>query len=128
MKAFFLAILLISSYLPVDLMAQSNQNAESAAVNDDKFVGSIITDPAISRRCEDLLENRKKKILHKNKLLSLLDRNRRLLKSVTPEKVSIIHKLEDNFNDLRRELYNTRQQISYADEDIVKKGCPGIIL
>jgi hypothetical protein len=92
------------------------------------FGGSVITDPSITSRCEDLLDKRKLKVRHKNRILGLLDRNRRLRKRTSYKKQTIIKKLEKNFNDLRQELYLTRQKIFFADEDIVRKGCPGIVL
>jgi hypothetical protein len=92
------------------------------------FGDSVITDPSITSRCEDLLDKRKFKISYKNKILGLLDRNRRLRKRTSFEKQTIIKRLEKNFTDLRRELYLTRQKIFFADEDIVRKGCPGIVL
>lgn len=91
-------------------------------------IQSILTDPSFSNRCDDLLEKRNKKIVHKNKILSLIDRNRRLRKTVASNKITIKNNLEKNFSDLRRELYLTRQKITFADEEIIRKGCPGIVL
>jgi len=89
---------------------------------------SIIEDPSFSTKCEILLDERTKKIDLKNRILGLIDRNRRLRKLSPPEKQSVIEKLEINFTSLRRELYLTRQKISNSDEEIVRKGCPGITI
>ncbi|MFZ8933605.1 MAG: hypothetical protein ACO20H_04665 [Bacteriovoracaceae bacterium] len=89
---------------------------------------SIIEDPSFSTKCAVLLDERTKKIDLKNRILGLIDRNRRLRKITPGEKQSIVNKLETNFTELRRELYLTRQKILNSDEEIVRKGCPGITI
>lgn len=89
---------------------------------------TVITDPSISRRCELLTEKRQEKIANKQKLLAMIERNKHLQK-ITPEnKESIKKKLEFNLGHLEHELILTQTQIQYQEENIVRKGCPGIAL
>jgi hypothetical protein len=89
---------------------------------------TVINDPSISRRCELLTENRKEKIAHKQRILAMIERNRHL-QSITPEnKVTIKKKLETNLGHLEHELTLTQTQIQFHEENIVRKGCPGISL
>lgn len=89
---------------------------------------TVITDPSISRRCELLTEKRQEKIANKQRILALIERNKHLQK-ITPEnKVSIKQKLEVNLGHLEHELTLTQTQIQYHEENIVRKGCPGITL
>ena len=48
---------------------------------------------------------------------------------ITPEnKESVKQKLEVNLGHLEHELILTQTQIQYQEENIVRKGCPGIAL
>jgi hypothetical protein len=91
-------------------------------------IGSVITDPSISKRCEALTLKRTKKIKHKQKLAGLVERNKRLQKITPKAKVTVKEKLTENLYKLNRELRLTRIRIDHLTEDIVRKGCPGIIL
>ena len=89
---------------------------------------TVITDPSISRRCELLTEKRAEKISNKQRILALIERNKHLQK-ITPEnKLTIKKKLEVNLGHLEHELILTQTQIQYQEENIVRKGCPGISL
>jgi hypothetical protein len=67
---------------------------------------TVVTDPAISRRCDALMKQRYEKIDHKQKITGLLERNKRLT----------------------QELRHTLNQIQNREENIIRKGCPGITL
>ncbi len=104
----------------------------SASVNQMAFAEdykrTVITDPSISRRCELLTEKRQEKIANKQRILALIERNKHLQK-ITPEnKVTVKRKLEINLGHLEHELILTQTQIQYQEENIVRKGCPGITL
>lgn len=89
---------------------------------------TVITDPSISRRCELLTEKRQEKIANKQRILAMIERNKHLQK-ITPEnKVTVKRKLEVNLGHLEHELILTQTQIQYQEENIVRKGCPGITL
>ena len=92
------------------------------------FKGSVITEPTKTRRCEELIKGRGRKITFKNSLLGLIDRNKKLRKMVSREKVSVHEKLERNLINLKRELKLARIKIQKASEEIIIKGCPGISL
>lgn len=89
---------------------------------------TVITDPSISRRCELLTEKRQEKIANKQRILAMIERNKHL-QTITPEnKVSVKRKLEVNLGHLEHELILAQTQIQYQEENIVRKGCPGITL
>lgn len=89
---------------------------------------TVITDPGISRRCGALMKQRTQKIDHKQKLGSLIERNRRLIKITPPERKTLVKKLRKTFKSLKRELRLTLNQIQNKEENIIRKGCPGITL
>lgn len=95
---------------------------------DDDYRQTVITDPSISRRCNALMKQRNQKIDHKQKIRSLLERNRRLIKITPPERQSLLKKLRKNFKSLSYELRHTLNQIQNKEESIIRKGCPGIVL
>lgn len=89
---------------------------------------TVITDPSISRRCEILTEGRKEKLSNKQRILAMIERNKRLQK-ITPEnKITLKRKLEINLGHLEHELTLVLTQIQFHEENIVRKGCPGITL
>lgn len=89
---------------------------------------TVINDPSISRRCELLSEKRIEKIANKQRILAMIERNKHL-QNITPDnKVTVKKKLEVNLGHLEHELVLTLNQIQYQEENIVRKGCPGISL
>lgn len=89
---------------------------------------TVVTDPAISRRCDALMKQRYEKIDHKQKITGLLERNKRLIKLTPLERKTLRKKLKKNFKRLTQELRHTLNQIQNREENIIRKGCPGITL
>ena len=88
--------------------------------------GSVITDPSISIRCQELVEERTLKINHKQRISALIVRNK-VLQKITPDfKKSLKGKIQQNYSNLERELYLAKAKIEHLEENIVRKGCPGI--
>ena len=100
----------------------------SANLRSEDYKRSVINDPSISRRCELLTEARKDKILSKQRVAGLIERNKHL-QEITPEnKTSVKRKLEINLGHLEHELTLIQTQIQHHEENIVRKGCPGVTL
>lgn len=95
---------------------------------DNEFSINVITDPAISRRCQELLEKRNEKVVLRQKLSGLLSRNERLQKITPAEKKSIIRELNANKLGISKELRLVNMRIQRYEEDLIRKGCPGIQL
>jgi hypothetical protein len=74
-------------------------------------IRNVITDPAVSKRCKALITERNQKIENKQKLTSLLRK-----------------KLEITKISLQNNLRLTKFRIKSMEENIVRKGCPGISL
>jgi len=89
---------------------------------------TVINDPSISRRCELLTEKRQEKIANKQRILGLIERNKHLQQIAPENKITVKRKLEENLGHLEHELLLTTTQIQYQEENIVRKGCPGISL
>jgi hypothetical protein len=100
----------------------------SSTVSFSKRSNQIINNQSVTKFCEELLDDRENIINKKNKILELLNRNRKLQEIVPRTKKTLLKKLFRNFNELRVELYLSRQKIQHANEDVIRKGCPGIIL
>lgn len=100
----------------------------STHVSAEDYKRTVITDPSTSRRCELLTQARQEKIGNKQRILAMIERNKHLQK-ITPEnKESVKKKLEINLGHLEHELTLVMTQIQFHEENIVRKGCPGITL
>ena len=112
----------------LSLLVYSALLTNASYAQSEDFRQTVITDPAISRRCSALIKQREEKIDHKQKIQSLLERSKRLLKLTPKERKTILSKLTKNRKRLKRELKLTLNQIQNKEENIVRKGCPGITL
>lgn len=90
------------------------------------FAQSGITDPTISLRCQELINARQSKLLNKQKIRELIDRNEKLQKITPEERVSIREKLILNHSKLEKELELVLLKIEKQEETIIRQGCPGI--
>jgi hypothetical protein len=90
--------------------------------------GSIITDPRITSRCDHLGQKREEKIQIKQRLTALLLRSERLIKGTPENKISVKSKLTTNRSRLQQEMALNKVLTSQVEEEIVRKGCPGINL
>lgn len=108
-------ILVFSLLIATELIAQD-------------FKRKIITDPAISRRCEQLIQEREDKVQHKQKIMELISRNRLLFIETPKHRLSVLEKLRLNYGKLRRELRLSLIKISRQEEHLVRRGCPGVKL
>lgn len=88
----------------------------------------IITDPSISRRCEELLNHRKQKIGHKQRITYLIEHAKKLKNRTPDNKISIEERLSRTTLDLIKEAKLTTLQISHIEENIIRHGCPGLSL
>lgn len=95
---------------------------------DDYIRGAVITDPSTTRRCDELINERKEKINYKNKILSLIDKNKKLKMMSPPEKISIHEILDKTTKSLEDKLEIASQKIQTSGEEIIRLGCPGITL
>lgn len=97
--------------------------AQETSINRD-----IITDPNLSSRCKELMQDRNDKVKVRQRLTGLLERNQNLLKKTPEMKVTMKKRLESNQITLRNELYLATLQVQSLEESIIRSGCPGINL
>ena len=91
-------------------------------------IRDIITDPAVSKRCKYLIDRRNDKIQVQQRLNSLLQRSEKLLLRTKPEEKSIKTNLEFAKTRIENTLSLTKLKVRKMEENIVRKGCPGISL
>lgn len=111
-----LSFLALSSFILSVSVAQVNMH------ND------IIKDPAISRRCKALLQERSDKIIVQQKLTALIMRNQKMQNKTLDKQEVVLSKLEQLDVRLKNNLKLTKIRIVNMEENIVRKGCPGITL
>lgn len=90
--------------------------------------GSVIDDPALTSRCQELIEERNQKITFRQKLAGLIQRNERLKKITPVSKLTIKKKLDSNYKRLSHEFELSKLKLTNMEENIIRKGCPGITL
>lgn len=94
----------------------------------DSSVKEILTDPNLSTRCKELMQERNDKIKIRQKLSSLLQRNQNLLKQTPSMRKAMRSSLQSNQVTVRNELYLATLQVQSMEETIIRSGCPGINL
>lgn len=109
--------------LPLLFISTNFVNAQSGSIQE-----KIITDPSISRRCEELLNHRRQKIGHKQRITYLIEHAKKLKKQTPENKVSIDQKISETTLELIKEAKLTTLQISHIEENIIRHGCPGLSL
>ena len=102
--------------------------AAAAFAQDASVVKDIITDPNLSLRCKDLMQERNDKIKIRQRLSGLLERNQNLLKKTPEMRQTMRRRLEANQITVRNELYLATLQVQTMEESIIRSGCPGINL
>lgn len=91
-------------------------------------VQDVIRDPVISKRCKALLKERFEKIQVEQRLNALIMRNQKLQNRARPNQKSLKQTLELNHTQLKNTLRLTRLRIESMQENIIRKGCPGLTI
>lgn len=89
---------------------------------------NILKDPAVSLRCKELISERKEKIEVKQKTQFLLRRSVGIQENAPNEKKSIKRKMRVTAAKLKKKLYIVEKQIERMEKNIVRTGCPGLVL
>lgn len=93
-----------------------------------KNLNKLIEKPIASRRCQALLKDRNEKIIVKQRLNALVMRSEKLIKKAKKSQKLGSGKLQYTQIKLKNQLRFTNLRIKAMEEDIVRKGCPGIVL
>jgi hypothetical protein len=88
----------------------------------------VITDPNLSLKCKDLMQDRSEKIKFRQKLNDLLQRTDYLMKRIPFNKSQMRIQTEANQINIKNELYLADLQVKSMEENIIRSGCPGINL
>jgi hypothetical protein len=110
------------------MICLSAQEMASAPEMDFSLKNEFIEDPAFSRRCKDLLIKRTERIDHKNRLSALRLKNEHLQKKTPKNKDIIRTSLGKNLLKLVQEIKMSEYNIETIEEDIIRRGCSGLIL
>lgn len=82
-----------------------------------------------SNRCQELLNKRVKKINFIGKLEGLGQRSKKLIQlSKKQNRVNTHEQLVRSGKNIERELMTAKMNLENMEEDIIRKGCPGIQL
>lgn len=104
---------------------QENSLAVNGDINLDINEDLIVT-PIMSRKCQELLKFREQRIKLRQKAQFLVKRVEKLLKNSPSQRKYLKKKLELVQSEIGQEIYLLTFQISSLEEDIVRKGCPGV--
>ena len=91
-------------------------------------IRDVIQDPVISRRCKSLLKDRANKIKVQQKLNSMILRNEKLQAQLKPNQKVALNKLTLHKTQLTNNSRLAAVRLKAMEENIVRKGCPGITL
>lgn len=89
---------------------------------------NIIEDPTVSLRCKRLLEERNEKIGYQQRLKALLKRTQKLEKHSAKNRESALKQVEIAQTEIENDIRLTSMRIQSMEENIIRKGCPGIRL
>ncbi len=107
----------------------SNLWAQNTPRNDDfDTIQGLIKDPVISRRCKSLLKERTKKMKIKQRLSAMMLRNDKLSNQLKPTQKTLSQRLKIHQTRLSNNFRLTELRIKSMEEDIIRKGCPGITI
>lgn len=91
-------------------------------------VVDIIRDPTVSKRCKTLISARNEKVKIHQRLNSLLKRTQKLNKRVKTNQKTVKQRLELNQTEIQNNIRLSKLRIKTMEENIVRRGCPGISL
>jgi uncharacterized membrane protein len=100
----------------------------SLSASSQEIITDIIEDPSVSVRCKEMIKVRNDKIHIKQKMSSLLKRTNGLMTKTPKEKKTSSLRLQLIKSDIKNELLLTSMLIKSMEEEIVRRGCPGIRL
>ncbi|MBT3984633.1 MAG: hypothetical protein HOE90_24970 [Bacteriovoracaceae bacterium] len=89
-------------------------------------LAKVVTDPSIGKRCHEMEGRRKRKIEYKQKTYFLLQKNRTLRAKTPVYMLKLRRRLAQLHNDLNQRHHLITLQIQNLEEEIIRKGCPGI--
>jgi hypothetical protein len=114
----------MKSLLTVILLAHAWQ----AHSQQDILLQDGITNPALSMRCRELHRERSEKIKVQQRLNALLQRSQALMKKSPQAKETLHARLHASQVRIRNERNLVNMQIEAMEENIVRSGCPGIVI
>ncbi len=100
--------------------------ANASASSD--LLKELLSDPNVSLRCKEMLEDRNGKIQLRQKISALIERNISLFKNLKEQQKHMRLRLKANYRLLKNELYIANLQVQSQEEMIIRQGCPGLNL
>ncbi|MBF0359465.1 MAG: hypothetical protein HQK49_00545 [Oligoflexia bacterium] len=87
---------------------------------------NVVTNPKISIMCDELLKTRENRIILKQKAIALSKRIEKLRTQIPERKKTLIKKLEYISSRVDQQIELMNLQAKSLEENIVRRGCPGI--
>jgi hypothetical protein len=121
------AFLKLLTYLVFFVTTQSF--ASQFIEEEDDFRQSLIETNVLSLRCNALNTRRQQKVQYKQRLQGLIARNMKVLRLINiKEEPEFYNKMTKTGIRLRYEMKLALQKIINSEEDIIRTGCPNLLL
>ena len=123
----FMKLLTFLTISVLYIAAQSH--AAQFIEEEDDFRQTMIEANVLSLRCNELNNRRQKKVQHKQRLQGLIARNMKVLQLIDiKEDPEFYNKMTKTGIRLRYEMELALQKIINSEEDLVRTGCPNLLL
>ncbi len=93
----------------------------------DLLTQSVVDNPSVSKKCENLQKDRDNKSFVKNSLDALLLRTKKTQKVVPENKVSLLRKLEYNKSIIQEKRERASRRLKRMEEGLIREGCPLVL-
>ncbi len=87
---------------------------------------NVLEDPMVSYRCKELIQERNAKVTAKQRLKSLIERNKKLVKKTPEYKKTTLSRFNASRAKLDMAFNESIIRIKEMEENIIRSGCPGI--
>jgi predicted nucleic acid-binding Zn-ribbon protein len=87
---------------------------------------SQILDPTVTERCRYLIGKRDEVVRLKQRATELERRAQKALKNIPSQKKSLTVRMESLVSTLQQEIKIYEMRIEIMNEEIIRKGCPGV--
>jgi hypothetical protein len=89
-------------------------------------ITEVVKDPTIRLRCENLQEEKRKKLINKEELIRLAKKNILLRKYAPYDKRKVTERLKTNYQTILTKIKQRNFDIEAMTENLIRKGCPSV--
>lgn len=120
----------VLTFLTISVLYVAAQSFAAQFIEEeDDFRQTLIEANVLSLRCNELNTRRQQKVQHKQRLQGLIARNMKVLRLIDiKEDPEFYNKMTKTGIRLRYEMELALQKIINAEEDLIRTGCPNLLL